>query len=155
MDKFDPNKTVEGAGSASYLAKNLRDLPHIVERLSEQHKFPLVLFIGELGAGKTTLIKEWLKYLGIAEKVSSPSFSLVNIYNSSVGENIYHIDLYRLNDAAEAFDLGLEEYLYSGHLCFVEWPQIVYDYLEAPFHVVNIKVLGNKEREITLHDIPC
>lgn len=80
-------------------------------------------FHGELGAGKTTFIKALCTELGVKDAMSSPSFSLVNEYHDSKGNPVYHFDLYRLKSPEEAFDIGMEEYLYSGHYCFVEWPE--------------------------------
>ena len=83
----------------------------------------LIVLVGEMGAGKTTLIKEICHQLGVAQSVQSPTFSLVNEYIDGKGNPVYHFDLYRLKNAQEAFDIGLEEYLDSGHLCLVEWPE--------------------------------
>jgi tRNA threonylcarbamoyladenosine biosynthesis protein TsaE len=81
------------------------------------------LFRGEMGAGKTTLVKEIGQQLKIKSIVQSPTFSLVNPYETESGEIIYHFDLYRLENVHEAIDIGIEEYLDSGHLCFIEWPE--------------------------------
>jgi tRNA threonylcarbamoyladenosine biosynthesis protein TsaE len=81
------------------------------------------LFSGEIGAGKTTLIKTVCEALGVKTGMSSPTFSIVNEYPSLQGEKIYHFDFYRLNNEREAFDLGAEEYFDSGNFCFVEWPE--------------------------------
>lgn len=83
----------------------------------------VVAFFGEMGAGKTTFIKSLCDRLRVSDVTSSPSFGLVNEYNAPGGETIYHLDFYRLRDIEEAFDLGYEEYLYSGHYCFIEWPE--------------------------------
>ena len=81
------------------------------------------LFSGEIGAGKTTLIKAVCQRLGVREGMSSPTFSIVNEYPTPGGEKIYHFDCYRLKSEQEAFDLGAEEYFDSGNFCFVEWPE--------------------------------
>src|ERR1700690_1947358 len=81
------------------------------------------LFSGEMGAGKTTLIKAVCEQLGVKEGMSSPTFSIVNEYDLPRGEKIYHFDCYRLKNEQEAFDLGAEEYFESGNFCFVEWPE--------------------------------
>jgi tRNA threonylcarbamoyladenosine biosynthesis protein TsaE len=80
-------------------------------------------FHGELGAGKTTFIKAICEALGVRDAMSSPSFSIVNEYYDANGTPVYHFDLYRLKSSEEALDLGMEEYLYSGNYCFVEWPE--------------------------------
>lgn len=82
------------------------------------------LFEGGLGAGKTTLIKHLCDRLGVQEAVQSPTFSLVNEYAALQGETVYHFDLYRLKSAREAYEIGIEEYLDSGHFCFIEWPGV-------------------------------
>ena len=81
------------------------------------------LFFGEMGSGKTTLIKAIGRHLGVKEVMSSPTFSLVNEYPTSAMKQIYHVDLYRLKDEKEVMDIGMEEYFNSGQLCLVEWPE--------------------------------
>ncbi len=83
------------------------------------------LFDGEMGAGKTTFIKALCNAMGTDEVVNSPTFSIVNEYQTAQGETIYHFDFYRVNSAEEAQNFGCEEYFYSGNFCFVEWPDIV------------------------------
>ncbi|MEO1517313.1 MAG: tRNA (adenosine(37)-N6)-threonylcarbamoyltransferase complex ATPase subunit type 1 TsaE [Bacteroidota bacterium] len=109
----------------------------------------LWLFYGEIGAGKTSLIKELCRQLGVEDVVSSPTFSIVNEYQRQPdGQAIYHIDLYRLEQLEEALDIGIEEYLYSQSHCFVEWPQLIED-LELPETVkINIEILDNSSRKI-------
>lgn len=81
------------------------------------------LFSGEMGAGKTTMIKALCEQLGVTEVMSSPTFSIINEYESSHGGKVFHFDFYRLTNEGEALDLGVEEYFESGHYCFVEWPE--------------------------------
>ncbi|HNC33217.1 MAG TPA: tRNA (adenosine(37)-N6)-threonylcarbamoyltransferase complex ATPase subunit type 1 TsaE, partial [Bacteroidia bacterium] len=82
----------------------------------------IVLFKGEMGAGKTTLIKALCKQLNVADNVSSPTFSIVNEYHAA-NEVIYHFDFYRINNLREVYDMGYEEYFFGGHRCFIEWPE--------------------------------
>ena len=92
-------------------------------------------FHGDLGAGKTTFIKALCEQLGVEDAMSSPSFSIVNEYHAD-GKSVFHFDLYRLRKPEEAFDIGLEEYLYSGNYCFVEWPEMAGELLpEETVHV--------------------
>lgn len=83
----------------------------------------VVAFEGEMGSGKTTIIKALCDCLGIKDNVSSPTFSIVNEYFTENGETIYHFDFYRLKSLREALDIGVEEYFYSGAYCFIEWPE--------------------------------
>ena len=85
----------------------------------------VVAFYGKMGAGKTTLIKELCRQLGVTSVVNSPTFSLVNEYHTKDGETIYHFDFYRINKLEEVYDFGYEEYFYSGNLCLIEWPELV------------------------------
>ena len=87
------------------------------------HQRHVFAFYGEMGAGKTTFIKAICKELGVEDVVSSPTFALVYEYKTSGNEKIYHFDLFRINDVSELFDLGYEDYFYSGYRCFIEWPE--------------------------------
>lgn len=107
----------------------------------------VILFDGAMGAGKTTLIKTLVKKLGSKDVASSPTFSLVNEYQSSQGA-LFHFDLYRLEDEEEAWAIGLDEYLDSGSWCFVEWPDKGGDIIPENASLVEIKVLLNGKREI-------
>ncbi|SEM82454.1 tRNA threonylcarbamoyladenosine biosynthesis protein TsaE [bacterium A37T11] len=102
---------------------NLEELRQAAEQvLTFGSSSRVYLFYGEMGAGKTTLIKVICRQLGVDGSTSSPTFSIVNEYEGESGP-IYHFDLYRLQKPEEAYDLGYEEYLWSGHYCFVEWPE--------------------------------
>ena len=90
---------------------------------------PFYILCGSLGAGKTTLIKTLCKTLGVQDAVSSPTYSLVNEYRTSSGPPVYHFDFYRINSLEEAYDIGYEDYFYSGHLCLIEWPERIEELL--------------------------
>lgn len=107
----------------------------------------VVVFIGDVGAGKTTLIKALGKALGIQEMISSPTFSLVNEYQGETGV-IYHFDFYRLNDEEEALDFGIEEYFYSGNICLLEWAEKIPNLLPSKDEclIVRIEVENNKRK---------
>lgn len=107
------------------------------------------LFKGDLGTGKTTFIKEVCRKLGVEGQTSSPTYSIVNEYSSPNG-NVYHIDLYRLNSVQEAFEVGLEDYLYSDNYCFIEWPQIAEELL--PESYVSISITKENE-DLRVFDI--
>ena len=83
----------------------------------------IIAFYGEMGAGKTTLIKEICKQIGVSDNVSSPTFAIVNEYRITSGEAVYHFDFYRIRNLQEAIDIGIEEYFNSGSYCLIEWPE--------------------------------
>lgn len=89
----------------------------------------VLAFHGDLGAGKTTLIKAFCQVLGVEDRTSSPSFALVNEYHTASGDPVYHFDLYRLKDAGELDAIGFAEYVDSGHPCFIEWPELAEELL--------------------------
>jgi tRNA threonylcarbamoyladenosine biosynthesis protein TsaE len=106
------------------------------------------IFEGEMGAGKTTFIKVLCEELGVKDVVSSPTFSIVNEYVAG-NSIIYHFDFYRIRDIREAYDIGYEEYFYSGHICLIEWPERVEEILPEHYVRVEIKVLSPDKRAFT------
>jgi len=110
------------------------------------------IFEGEMGAGKTTFIKAFCEAIGIKDVVSSPTFSIVNEYESETGP-VYHFDFYRLKSQQEAYDIGYEEYFYSGNYCLVEWPTKVEDLLPEKYIKVEIEITGNEQRKFTFNKI--
>ena len=110
------------------------------------------LFYGEMGAGKTTLIKSLCKQLGTDDNVTSPTFAIVNEYIGT-DNNIYHFDFYRLKNQSEAMDIGFEEYLYSGKYCFIEWPEKIPDLLPLRYVTVKIQALDANSRSISVEKI--
>ena len=96
------------------------------------------LLYGEMGAGKTTLIKQVCRLLGVKDSMSSPTFSIVNEYRTGSGKPVYHFDFYRLKSQEEAMDLGYEEYFYSGSYCFAEWPEKIPDLL--PDDAIQVRI---------------
>lgn len=97
----------------------------------------IFIFDGDMGAGKTTFIKTFCQVLGVADVVSSPTYSIVNEYESVKG-SVYHFDFYRIKDIQEAYDLGYEEYFYGGGICLIEWPERVAELL--PDHLVKVEI---------------
>lgn len=127
-----------------YQAKSLSDLKGIAANLLQNFGSQrVVAFYGEMGVGKTTLIKELCLQLGIHEIASSPTFSIVNEYLSLKGENIYHFDFYRIEKEEEVFDLGYEDYFYSGDYCFIEWPEKISNLL--PGSTTKVEITLDKE----------
>ncbi len=103
-----------------------------------------------MGAGKTTFIKAICEVMGVQETINSPTFSIVNEYEAANGSIIYHFDCYRINKIQEALDLGAEEYLYSGNLCFIEWSENIAPLLPDTLVNVDINEIENKKREIII-----
>jgi tRNA threonylcarbamoyladenosine biosynthesis protein TsaE len=105
----------------------------------------IFIFEGDMGAGKTTFIKALCEELGVSDVVSSPTFSIVNEYDAN-GEVIYHFDFYRIKDLQEAYDIGYEEYFYSGHKCLIEWPEKVAELLPENYIKISITTLSPDRR---------
>ncbi len=101
-------------------------------------------FSGGLGSGKTTFIKYICRELGVNEQVSSPTFALVNEYVGANNLKIYHFDFYRIKNVQEAYDMGYEEYFYSGNYCFIEWPELIEELIPIDAIKVKIEVKGEK-----------
>jgi tRNA threonylcarbamoyladenosine biosynthesis protein TsaE len=131
----------------------INELPQVAEYIanaSAQHT--MLCFYGEMGAGKTTLIKQITALLGVTDKVTSPTYSLVNEYSTTQNTTVYHFDFYRINGVSEAYDMGFEEYAYSGNVCLIEWPQNIAELL--PPHIsISIDKTGDTSRVITISEV--
>lgn len=130
----------------------LTDLPEVSKHLIELAKNNKIwTFNGEMGAGKTTLIKAICTTLGVIDEVSSPTFSMVNEYKTKNGETVFHFDFYRIKSLSEAYDLGIEDYFDSGNICLIEWPSMIDEILqnETRFNIF-IELKKNK-RQITVN----
>lgn len=132
----------------------IEDLEQVVKKLHDhagnRKKW---LFSGEIGAGKTTLIQSICQYFSVKEKVTSPTFSLINEYAYFEGSNeekryLYHMDLYRLETLQEAIDIGIEDYLNDDNYCFIEWPDLIDVLLPEDAMKINIEILENSSRKI-------
>lgn len=128
----------------------LDTIDDISKRIIENVTSKIILVYGDMGAGKTTLIKSIVKNLGSKDDVSSPTFSIVNEYEA-INDLIYHFDLYRLNDIEEAYNFGIEEYLYSNHWVIIEWPEIIESILPEDINRIDLCINDNKSRSITLN----
>lgn len=105
-------------------------------------------FYGKMGAGKTTFIKAVCECLGVEDVINSPTFAIVNEYRSETGELIYHFDFYRIKKLEEVYDMGYEDYFYSGALCFIEWPELIEEVLPGNAVKVEIEEAENGSRVI-------
>lgn len=111
-------------------------------------------FYGKMGAGKTTFVKAICEELGVEDTITSPTFAIVNEYRSDLaGELIYHFDFYRIKKLDEVYDMGYEDYFYSGAICFIEWPELIEELLPGNTVKVSIEELGSGEREVILSEL--
>ena len=128
---------------------NIEQLPEVAEKILKVSSTKTLLFYGEMGAGKTTLIKELAKQLGSKDRVSSPTFSLVNEYHAE-NDYIYHFDFHRVEDEIEAYDIGFEEYLQDNHWIFIEWPDQIKNLLPEKKTKIAIEKISNHTRKISI-----
>jgi len=128
----------------------LKKLSSIAAEIISSVKNNTLLFYGEMGVGKTTLIKEICQQLGILDNISSPTFSLVNEYQTSKGEKVFHFDFYRIEEEEEAFDIGIEEYFDSDAWCLVEWPENIENLLPLGAAQIHLSILDGEQRNIQL-----
>lgn len=127
----------------TFIVESITDLKKIISQIIPQLQHKIVLFEGEMGAGKTTFVKVLLQEMGSKDEVSSPTFSIVNEYEIPSGK-VFHFDLYRIKSEEEAMDFGIEEYLDSGQYCLIEWPGLVENLISEPHHTVKIIAQENQ-----------
>ncbi|GAA4282062.1 tRNA (adenosine(37)-N6)-threonylcarbamoyltransferase complex ATPase subunit type 1 TsaE [Gaetbulibacter aestuarii] len=127
----------------------LFEIKAVAEEIIKNLSSKVVLFYGDMGSGKTTLIKALVSALGSEDEVSSPTFSIVNEYAISKGK-IFHFDLYRIADEEEVFNFGIEDYFESDAWIFVEWPQILESFIPEPFHSIELKTNSASGRTLKL-----
>ena len=133
--------------SKTLFAENLEQLNSIAKQIldytSTHKKFA---FYGEMGVGKTTLIKALSLQLGVTDVVSSPTFSIVNEYQANENTKVYHFDFYRIEDEKEAYDMGYEEYFFSSAYCFIEWAEKIPNLIEDDMVQIKMSVAGNTRK---------
>ena len=118
--------------------------------ISLREEADVIAFYGSMGAGKTTLIKNLCHRMGVTDEVNSPTFAIVNEYVTEEGESVYHFDFYRIKKLDEAYDIGYENYFYSGNLCLIEWPEMIEPLLPEKYIRVEIQHgITDDERLIT------
>ena len=131
--------------------RNMEELDQAALQIKRYAKdLKVWLFEGDLGAGKTTLIKRICDHFNITDTVNSPSFSIVNEYRDDKGEKYYHLDFYRIKNEEEAMDIGAEEYIFSGNYCFIEWPSKVSSLLPDHYLSVSISQMPDGTRSLNL-----
>ncbi len=129
----------------------LNEVESVVKRLINNLTSKTLLFYGDMGVGKTTLIKAIAKTLGSKDQVSSPTFSIVNEYELS-NDKIYHFDLYRIKDLDEAYNFGIEDYLFSNHWIIIEWPEKIEAILTDKIDVIELKIESKSKRNLKLNN---
>ena len=121
-------------------------VPAAVELLRLNPLSRIFAFYGKMGTGKTTFIKALCHQLRVIDVVQSPTFSIINEYKTAQGNSLYHFDFYRITKTEEVFDIGYEEYFYSGDFCFIEWPELIEALL--PENTIRVTITGDNERTI-------
>ena len=127
---------------------SLDEIDTVAKLILEQNPNKVLLFNGNMGVGKTTLIKRLSHKLGVRGNTSSPTFSLVNEYQINENQLVYHFDCYRLKTEVEALDIGIDDYLYSGNWCFIEWPEKIESLIPEKCSTINIELLPNGFRKL-------
>jgi tRNA threonylcarbamoyladenosine biosynthesis protein TsaE len=128
----------------------LDEIDAVAQKIISENPKKVILFNGVMGVGKTTLIKSLAKNLGVNDATSSPTFSLVNEYQIANNQYIYHFDVYRLKNETEALDMGIDEYLYSGNWCFIEWAENIPNLIPEEHSKIKIEALPDGKRHLTL-----
>lgn len=126
------------------------ELELVAQQIIAQQPNKVILFNGEMGVGKTTLIKQLCKELGVLDATSSPTFSLVNEYETTANQIVYHFDFYRLKNEMEALDMGADDYFYSENWCFIEWAEKIPNLIPEHHSIITIELLPDGKRHLKL-----
>ncbi len=133
---------------------SLEEIGQVAQQVLARAAHKVILFNGDMGAGKTTLIKSIARQLGVTDATSSPTFSLVNEYEAAHGNRVFHFDVYRLKNESEAYDMGIDDYLYSGEWCFIEWAEKIPGLIPQQHAVITISVKADGTRKLVLANRP-
>ncbi|MGV3697460.1 tRNA (adenosine(37)-N6)-threonylcarbamoyltransferase complex ATPase subunit type 1 TsaE [Flavobacterium sp.] len=129
---------------------SLDELKQVAQKLIAEKPHKVILFHGVMGVGKTTLIKALAKELGVNDATSSPTFSIVNEYQADDSRMLYHFDMYRLKSEIEALDMGIDDYLYSGNWCFIEWAERIPNLLPDEYSTIHLSLSADGKRNLRL-----
>ena len=129
---------------------SLDEIKQVARKILAEKPHKAILFHGSMGVGKTTLIKALSKELGVTDATSSPTFAIVNEYQAEENQKVYHFDMYRLKSEIEALDMGIEDYLYSGNWCFIEWAEKIPNLLPDDFSTINLYQTVDGKRHLRL-----
>ena len=129
---------------------SIDEIQEVANKIIVENPNKVILFHGNMGVGKTTLIKALAKELGVKDATSSPTFSLVNEYQIERNQYVYHFDVYRLKNETEAMDMGIDEYLYSGNWCFIEWAEKIPNLIPEKHSTINLSQAVDGKRHLRL-----
>lgn len=129
---------------------SLDEIKQVAKKILLEKPHKVILFHGNMGVGKTTFIKALSRELGVTDATSSPTFSIVNEYKADDNSMVYHFDMYRLKSEIEALDMGIEDYLYSGNWCFIEWAEKIPNLIPDDFTTINLSQTTDGKRNLKM-----
>lgn len=129
---------------------SINEIQDVAKKIISENPHKIVLFNGTMGAGKTTLIKALSKELGVKNATSSPTFSLINEYKIENSNFVYHFDVYRLKSETEALDMGIDDYLYSGNWCFIEWAEKIPNLIPDKYSSIYLSITADGKRHLRM-----
>ncbi|MFZ4671417.1 MAG: tRNA (adenosine(37)-N6)-threonylcarbamoyltransferase complex ATPase subunit type 1 TsaE [Flavobacterium sp.] len=129
---------------------SIDEIQEVAKKIIAENPNKIVLLHGDMGVGKTTLIKALSKELGVKDATSSPTFSLVNEYQTVKNQYVYHFDVYRLKNETEALDMGIDDYLYSGNWCFIEWAEKIPNLIPDVHSIINLSQTADGKRHLRM-----